>query len=149
MDLKQVSDQKQKQFSVLQPSRFLEPAEQPIICPQREAQCPGLVELRVRLEVLDDVREEVSALHAAAWRLKAQISEVDVQVVVGGLVMQVDPQLAVWKVVAPQNGLLHHNTDTLSLIRGASCFPAHTQEALQTHLSFLEDVLQQRKVLWR
>lgn len=58
---------------------------------------------------MDDIREEMGALHAAARRLVAQLGEVDVEVVVGRLVVQVDSQLAGRKVVALQDGLLRHN----------------------------------------
>lgn len=58
---------------------------------------------------MDGVSEEVGPLHAAARRLVAQLGEVDVEVVVGRLVVQVDSQLAGWKLVALQDGLLSHN----------------------------------------
>lgn len=67
--------------------------EQPVVGSQGEVERVGRVVVRVRLEVLDDVSQEVSPLHAASWRLIAQHGEVDVEVVVGGLVVQVDPQL--------------------------------------------------------
>lgn len=52
------------------------------------------------MEILDDVCQEVGALSAAPGYLIAQLGEVDVQVVVGWLVVQVDPQLAGWELVA-------------------------------------------------
>lgn len=65
---------------------------------------------------MDDVCEEVCPLHAAARRIVAQFGEVDVEVVVGRLVVQVDSQLAAWKVVALQDGLLsQRETQTVSL----------------------------------
>lgn len=67
------------------------------------------------MQVLDDVCEEVGPLHAAARRLVAQLGEVDVEVVVGRLVVQVDSQLAGWKVVALQDGLLSRD-DTRIII---------------------------------
>lgn len=48
----------------------------------------------------------MGSLHTAARRVIAQLGEVDVQVVIGGLVVQVDSQLTGWKVVALENGLL-------------------------------------------
>ena len=96
-------------YATSQPSRLLELAEQSVVRPQGEVEGPGFVVLRVGLEVLDDVREEMRALHAAAWRLVAQLGEVDVEVVVRGLVVQVDPQLTGWQVVALQDGLLRHS----------------------------------------
>lgn len=95
-----------KVYSPLQPPCLFELAEQPIVCPQGEVQCPGFVKLGVRLEVLDDVCDQVGSLHAAARRLVAQLGEVDVQVVIRGLVVQVDSQLTGWKVVALENSLL-------------------------------------------
>lgn len=95
--------------STLQSPCLLELAEQSVVCPQGEVQCPVFVVLGVRLEVLDDVREEVGALHATARSLVAQLGEVDVEVVVGRLVVQIDSQLASWEVVALQDGLLSHN----------------------------------------
>lgn len=61
------------------------------------------------MEVLDDIGEEVGTLPTAPGHLIAQLGEMDVQVVVGRLVVQVDPQLAGWKLVALQNGLLERN----------------------------------------
>ena len=48
-------------------------------------------------------------LHTAARRVVAQLGEMDVEMVVGRLVVQVDSQLAGWKVVALQDGLLRDN----------------------------------------
>ena len=48
-------------------------------------------------------------LHAGARRLVAQLGEVDVEVVVGRLVVQVDSELSGWDLVALQDGLLSHN----------------------------------------
>lgn len=78
-------------YSTLQSPCLFELAEQSIVRPQREIQGAGLVVLGVGLEVLDDVCQEVGALHTAARRLVAQLGEVDVKVVVGRLVVQVDP----------------------------------------------------------
>lgn len=99
-----------------QPPRLLKLAEQSVVRPQGEVQGPGFVVLRVGLEVLDDVCEEVGTLHPAARCLVAQLGEVDVEVVVGGLVVQVDSQLTGWQVVALQDGLLRHiETDVIIL----------------------------------
>lgn len=94
-------------WSQLEPPGLLEPAQQPVVRPQGEPQRPGSVELRVGLQVLDDVGQEVGPLHAAARRVVAQLGEVDMEVVVGGLVVQVDSQLAGRKVVALQDGRLY------------------------------------------
>lgn len=96
-------------MSPLQPPCLLELAEQSVVCPQGKVQGPGFVVLGVRLDILDDVSEEVRPLHAAARRLVAQFGEMDVEMVVGRLVVQVDSQLAGWKVVALQDGLLRDN----------------------------------------
>lgn len=89
-----------------EPSGLLELVHQPVVGPQGEVHGLGFVVVRVQVEVLDDVCEEVGALPAAPGHLVAQLGEVDVQVVVGRLVVQVDPQLAGWKLVALQDGLL-------------------------------------------
>lgn len=96
-------------YSPSQSPCLLELAEQPVVCPQGEVERPGFVVLRVSLEVLDDVCEEVSALHTAARRLVAQLGEMDVEVVVRRLVVQVDSQLTGWEVEALQDGLLRHS----------------------------------------
>lgn len=54
------------------------------------------VVVTLELEVLDDIGQQVSALHAATWCVVAKAGEVDVEVVVGGLVVHVDPQLGGW-----------------------------------------------------
>lgn len=48
----------------------------------------------------------MGSLHTAARRVIAQLGEVDVQVVIGGLVVQIDSQLTAWKVVALEDGFL-------------------------------------------
>lgn len=58
----------------------------------------------------------MGALHAAARRLVAQPREVDMQVVVGRLVVEVDSQLAGWKVVALQDGLLKHICTDVAIV---------------------------------
>lgn len=94
-----------------EPSGLLELVHQPVVGPQGEVHGLGFVVVRVQVEVLDDVCEEVGALPAAPGHLVAQLGEVDVQVVVGRLVVQVDPQLAGWKLVALQDGLLERGKD--------------------------------------
>lgn len=93
----------------LQPPCLLELAQQSVVCPQGKVQGPGFVVVWVGLEVLDDICEEVGPLHATPRRLVAQLGEVDVQVVVGRLVVKVDSQLTGWKLVALQDGLLNHS----------------------------------------
>lgn len=99
------------------------------------------------MEVLDDVCQEVGTLPAAAGHLVAQLGEVDVQVVVGWLVVQVDPQLAGWKLVALPDGLLEcGETRRLNNRSQAHC-RLHWISACvhwSPYLSLLVDVLQQR-----
>lgn len=90
----------------LQASSLLELVHQPVVSAQGEVHGLGFVVVRIQVEVLDDVREEVGALAAAPRHLVAQLGKVDVEVVVGWLVMQVDSQLTGWKLVALQDGLL-------------------------------------------
>lgn len=93
----------------LQPPCLFELAKQSIICPQGEVQGPGFIIMWVRLEVLDDICQEVCPLHATPRRLISQLGEMDVEVVVGRLVVEVDSQLTGWKAVALQDGFLCHN----------------------------------------
>lgn len=104
----------------LQPPCLFEPAQQSIICPQGEVQGPGFIILWVRLEVLDHICQEVGPLHATPRHLVPQLGEMDMEVVVGRLVVEVDPQLTGWKVVLLQDGLLHHSE------RGDSCYKKGT-----------------------
>lgn len=94
---------------MLQASSLLELVHQPVVSTQGEVHGLGFVVVRIQVEVLDDVREEVGALAAAPWHLVAQLGKVDVEVVVGRLVVQVDSQLTGWKQVALQDGLLMHS----------------------------------------
>ncbi|TNN59424.1 hypothetical protein EYF80_030339 [Liparis tanakae] len=69
--------------------------------------------LGVGLEVLDDVREEVRPLHAAARRLVAQLGEVDVEVVVGRLVVQLGPSEQLGQGVLSDGSLLQDDHSLL------------------------------------
>lgn len=89
-----------------EPPSFLELVHQSVVGPQGEVHSLGFVVVRVEVEVLDDICQEVSTLPTAPGHFIAQLGEVDVQVIVGWLVVQVDPQLAGWKLVALQDGLL-------------------------------------------
>lgn len=60
------------------------------------------------MQILDDVGQQVGAVHTAARRLVAQLGEVKVKVVVGRLIVQVGPQLAGRKVVLLKDDLLQH-----------------------------------------
>lgn len=60
------------------------------------------------MQVLDDVSQQVGAVHTTAWCLVAQLGEVKVQVVVRRLVMQVGPQFAGRKVVLLKDDFLNH-----------------------------------------
>ena len=81
---------------------------QPIVCAEGAAEAALAVELPVPLEVLDDVGEQVGALHAGARGLAAQRREVHVEVVVRRLVVEVHPQLTGRKTIPLENGLLGH-----------------------------------------
>ena len=101
---------------------LLELAEQSVIGPQGEVQRPSCVVLWVGLEVLDDISEEVGSLHTTARGLVAQLGEVDMEVVVGRLVVQVHSQLTGWEVVLLQDGLLSHNkSDIINLYKYHLC----------------------------
>lgn len=99
------------------------------------------------MEILDDVCQKVGTLPAAPRHLVAQLGEVDVQVVVGRLVVQVDPQLAGWKLVALQDGLL--GCGKMKPLINCSQAPYRLQcisacVHWSAYLPFLVDVLQQR-----
>lgn len=126
---------------------LLELVHQPVVGPQGEVHGLGFVVVRVQVEVLDDVCQEVGALTATPGHLVAQLGEVDVQVVVGRLVVQVDPQLAGWKLVALQDGFL--GCDKTRRLSNCSqeqwrlhCITACVHWS--AYLSLLVDVLQQR-----
>lgn len=87
-------------YNMSQPPSLFELAEQPVVCSERKVQGAGLVVRGIGLEVLDDVCEEVSPLYPTAWRLVAQFGEVDVEVVVGRLVVQVNSKFTGRDVVA-------------------------------------------------
>lgn len=103
-------------FKESQPPCLLVFAEQSVVHPQGEVQGPGLVVLGVGLQVLDDVCEEVGPLHTAARSLVAQLGEVDVEVVVGRLVVQVHSQFTGWKLVALQDGFLDHKETSVVIV---------------------------------
>ena len=65
-----------------------------------------MIVLGVCLEVLDDVRKQVGMLHPTARGIVAQGVEVDVEVVVGRLVVEVHLQLTGCHTVPLQNALL-------------------------------------------
>ncbi len=73
-------------------------------------------------------------LHAAARCLVAQLGEVDVEVVVRRLVVEVDSQLAGWKAVALQDGLLSHNETRIIIL--SVCLTLRTPPRL-FHLSII------------
>lgn len=108
---------RQIKHTLLKSSCLLELAEQSIICPQGEVQRTVFVVVRVGLQVLDDVCQKVSSLHTTARSIVAQLSEVNMKVVVGRLVVQVDSHLTGWKVVALQDGLLGDNETAIITIQ--------------------------------
>lgn len=74
-------------------SCLLEFLKQKFIGPKGEGQSPFLIVHGVHHQVVNHVCQEMGSLNRAAWGIIAQGSEMHVQVVVGGLVMQVDTQL--------------------------------------------------------
>lgn len=87
-------------------SCLLELLKEGFISPQGEGQSPFLVVHGVHGQVVYDIGQEMGSLHGAARRVVAQGSEMHVQVVVGGLVVQVDPQLGAGHAKALHYGLL-------------------------------------------
>lgn len=69
------------------------------------------------MQVLDDVGQQVGAVHTAARRLVAQLGEVKVQVVVRRLVVQVGPQFAGRKVVLLKDDFLKHRERQEMLVK--------------------------------
>lgn len=109
------------------------------------------------MQVLDDVGQQVGAVHTAARRLVAQLGEVKVQVVVRRLVVQVGPQFAGRKVVLLKDDFLNHQArqetfvKTLETSERSKSLVVNSRSMIITkpHLSFLEDVLQQRQMVRR
>lgn len=107
------------------------------------------------MQVLDDVGQQVGAVHTAARRLVAQLGEVKVQVVVRRLVVQVGPQFAGRKVVLLKDDFLNHQArqetfvKTLETSERSKGLVVNSRSMIITkpHLSFLEDVLQQRQMV--
>lgn len=95
-------------------SCLLELLKQGFISPQGEGQSPFLVVHGVHGQVVNDISQEMGSLHGAAWCIIAQGSEMHVQVVVGGLVVQVDPQLGAGHTKALPYGLLQRGNRELS-----------------------------------
>lgn len=82
-----------EETETLEPPGLFELAYKSICSTEGEVECSRSVVVILQLEVLDDICQHVSPLHRAAWSVVAEAGEVDVEVVVGGLVVQVDPQL--------------------------------------------------------
>lgn len=74
-------------------SCLLEFLQQRFVSPQGEGQRPLLVVLSIQEQVVNDVLQQVGSLSRDARSVVAQGSEMHVQVVVGGLVVQVDAEL--------------------------------------------------------
>lgn len=95
-------------------SCLLEFLKQGFISPQGEGESPFLVVHGVHGQVVNDISQEMGSLHRAAWCIIAQGSEMHVQVLVGGLVVQVDPQLGAGHAKTLHYGLLQRgNKDQL------------------------------------
>lgn len=89
---------------------LLQELEQRVISPEGEGEAAMLVVGRVLLQVLNNLRQQVCALHGCARRLKAQGCEVYVQMVVGGQVMQVNSQPISRHLVALLDGVLEEGS---------------------------------------
>lgn len=85
---------------------LLQELEQGLVRPEGKGERTPLVVLRVMLQVLDHLCQQVSPLHPRARSLEAQGREVHVQVVVGGQVVQVHSEAVRRHLVALQDGLL-------------------------------------------
>lgn len=90
-------------------SSLSELGEQSIFSSQGKGEGVRLVVVRVGLEVLDNISQKMCPLHSTSWGLIAQLSEMDMQVVVGGLVVQVDSQLTGRKFILLHYGFLRKN----------------------------------------
>lgn len=95
--------------TVLNLPSLLELCEQSIISSQGKVEGVGLVVVWVWLEVLDDISQKMRSLHSTSWCLIAQLGEMDVEVVVRGLVVQVDSQLTGRKLVLLHYSFLNQN----------------------------------------
>lgn len=89
-----------------QPPGLSELGEESVLSAEGEVEGGPPVVVALEPEVLDDAGQQVSALHAAARGVVAEPGEVDVEVVVGGLVVQVDPQLGGRQLVALEDDFL-------------------------------------------
>lgn len=98
---------------MLEPPGLFELVQKSMFSTKREVEGGRSVVVTLELEVLDDVGQQVSPLHAATWCVVAEAGEVDMEVVVGGLVVQVDPQLGGRQLVALKDDLLKDNQDLL------------------------------------
>lgn len=98
-------------------SCLLEFLKQGFISPQGEGQSPFLVVGGVHGQVVDDISQEMGSLHGAARGVVAQGSEMHMQVVVGGLVVQVDPQLGARHAKTLPYGLLRGETESSALTK--------------------------------
>lgn len=90
-------------------SSVSELGEQSIFSSQGKGEGVRLVVVRVGLEVLDDISQKMCPLHSTSWGLIAQHGEMDMQVVVGGLIVQVDSQLTGRKFILLHYGFLRKN----------------------------------------
>lgn len=98
-----------REDGTLQPFALFELVQKSVFSTEREVQGGRSVVVALELEVLDDVGQQVSPLHAAAWCVIAEPGEVDVEVIVGGLVVKVDPQLGGRQFVALKDDVLKDN----------------------------------------
>lgn len=90
-------------------SSLSELGEQSIFSSQGKGEGVRLVVVWVGLEVLDNISQKMCPLHSTSWGLIAQLGEMDMQVVVGGLVVQVNSQLTGRKFILLHYGFLRKN----------------------------------------
>lgn len=85
---------------------LLQECEEGVISSEGKGEGAAAVVLGVLLQVLDHLGQQVGPLHACTRGLEAQGSEVHVQVVVGGQVVQVHAKAVSRHLVALQDGFL-------------------------------------------
>lgn len=102
-----------KETETLEPPSLFELVQKSMLSTEGEVEGCRSVVVTLEQEVLNDVCQQVGSLHATAWRVVAEAGKVDVEVVVGGLVVQVDPQLGRWQFVALKDDFLKDNQDLL------------------------------------
>lgn len=109
---------------------FSEFAQQCVVRSNGEGQCVFAVVLRLVLQVLDDVSEQVRSLHTTPWSFIIQRNEVHMEVVVGWLVVQHHSQFRCRDAVALHDGLLLGVREHFKHIlpRAGNCIPQNQQK---------------------